>query len=114
MYMEYPKEIEAHHGSSKDHILLLLSNLHGQKQADRIWNSYLVEKLCSIGFQPMLIAECAFFHDDVIFIVYVDDGIFLGPNNQNLTNIIHAISEASLDIEDQGHSADYIGITTVY
>eukprot|EP00804_Cyclotella_cryptica_P008228 CCRYP_015146-RA/>CCRYP_015146-RA protein AED:0.29 eAED:0.29 QI:0/0/0/1/1/1/3/0/283 len=54
MYMELPKGIETRHGSSKDHVLMLLSNLYGKKQAGRIWNSYL--KLRSIGFQPSLIA----------------------------------------------------------
>ncbi|KAL7474843.1 hypothetical protein ACHAW6_000792 [Cyclotella cf. meneghiniana] len=97
MYMELPKGIETHHGSSKDHVLMLLSNLYGQKQAGRIWNSYVVEKLCNIGFQPPLIDECVFFRDDVIFIVYVDDGIFLGPNNQTLTDVIR-------------HPADYVGV----
>jgi hypothetical protein len=111
MYMELPKGIETRHGSSKDHVLMLLSNLYGQKQAGRVWNSYLVEKLRSIGFQPSLIDECVFFRDDIIFIVYVDDGIFLGPNDQSLNNVIHEISAAGLDIEDQGHPADYVGVT---
>jgi hypothetical protein len=43
--------------------------------------------------------------------VYVDDGIFLGPNDQSLTNVICEISDAGLDIEDQGHPADYVGVT---
>jgi len=111
MYMELPKGIETHHGTSKDHVLMLLSNLYGQKQAGRVWNSHLVEKLRSIGFQPSLIDECVFFRDDVIFIVYVDDGIFLGPNDHALTNVICEISDAGLDIEDQGHPVDYAGVT---
>jgi len=88
-----------------------LSNFYGQKQAGHVWNSYQVEKLCSIGFQPSLIDECVFFRDDVIFIMYVDDGIFLGPNDQRLTNIIREIRKAGLDIEDQGHPVDYVGVT---
>ena len=60
MYMELPKGIETRHGSSKDHVLMLLSNLYGQKQAGHVWNSYLVEKLRSIGFTPSLIDECVF------------------------------------------------------
>ena len=63
------------------------------KQAE--FELYLVEKLCSIGFQPSLIDECVFFRDDVIFIVYVDDGIFLGPNDKTLTKVIHEISAAA-------------------
>ena len=83
MYKELPKGIETHHGSSKDHVLMLLANLYGQKQAGRVWNSYLVDKLCSIGFQQSLIDECVFYRDYVIFIVYVDDSIFLRPDDQN-------------------------------
>jgi hypothetical protein len=55
MYMELPKGIETHHDSSKDHVLMLLSTLYGQKQAGSVWNSYLVEKLCRIGFRPSLL-----------------------------------------------------------
>jgi hypothetical protein len=47
-----------------------------------VWNSLLVEKLLSLGFQQSLINECVFYCDDVIFIVYVDYGIFLGPDDR--------------------------------
>jgi hypothetical protein len=90
---------------------MLLSNLYGQKQAGRVWNSFLVEKLLSLGFQQSLIDECVFYRDDVIFIVYVDDGIFLGPDDHKLTNVIREIKKTGLDIEDQGHPADYVGVT---
>ena len=43
--------------------------------------------------------------------MYVDDGIFLDPNDQKLTNTIHEIRKAGLDIEDQGHPSDYVGVT---
>eukprot|EP00804_Cyclotella_cryptica_P017429 CCRYP_016649-RA/>CCRYP_016649-RA protein AED:0.44 eAED:0.58 QI:0/0/0/1/0/0/2/0/160 len=98
MYMELPK-IETRHGSSKDHMLMLLSNLWSKTG----WSG--------IGFQPSFIDECVFFRGGVIFIVYVDDGIFLGPNDQSLTNVIREIAAAGLDIEDQGHPADYVGVT---
>jgi hypothetical protein len=50
MYMDLPQGIETRHGNSKDHVLKLLSNIYGQKQAGRVWNGYLCEKLCDIGF----------------------------------------------------------------
>ena len=90
---------------------MLLSNLYGQKQAGCVWNSFLVEKLLSLGFQQSLIDECVFYHDDIIFIVYVDDGIFLGPDDRKLTSVIKEIKRTGLDIEDQGHPADYVGVT---
>jgi hypothetical protein len=71
----------------------------------------LVEKLCSLGFQQSLIDECVFYCDNIIFIVYVDDSIFLGPDNCKLTNVIKEIKRTGLAIEDQGHPADYVGVT---
>ena len=72
---------------------------------------FLVEKLLSLGFQQSLIDESVFYPDDVIFIVYVDDDIFLGPDDRKLTNVIKEIKKTGLDIEDQGHPANYIGVT---
>ena len=110
MYMELPQGIQTRHGNSKDYVLKLLRNLYGQKQAGRVWNEYLVEKLLSIGFSQSLIDECVFYRDDVIFIVYVDDGIFLGKSDSQLANIVTELRNIGLDVEDQGHPADYVGV----
>ena len=48
MHMELPAGINLKSGNSKDHVLKLLANLYGQKQAGRVWNSYLVNKLLEI------------------------------------------------------------------
>ncbi len=42
--------------------------------------------------------------------VYVDDGIFLGPDDKQLKQAIRDIQNAGLNIEDQGHPADYVGV----
>jgi hypothetical protein len=42
----------------------------------------------SVGLTPSLIDDCVFFLHDIIFIVYVDYGIFLGsinPGNRGLS-----------------------------
>ena len=62
----------------------LEKNIYGQKQAGRVWNSFLMDKLESIGFTPSQIDDCVFFHDDIIFMVYMDDGIFLGNDDLKL------------------------------
>ena len=68
MYMELPMGIKTKLGNSKSHMLKLLSNLYGQKQAGHLWNQYLVYKLLVIAFTQSLIDECKFYHDNVIFI----------------------------------------------
>jgi hypothetical protein len=41
---------------------------------------------------------------------YIDDGIFLGKGNQQLKKVIRAIQDVGLNIEDEGHPADYVGV----
>ena len=42
--------------------------------------------------------------------VYVDDGIFIGKSDDQLTSIITELQNIGLKIEDQGHPADYVGV----
>ena len=58
-----------------------------------------------------MVDECVLYRDDVICIVYVDDGIFFGTSDDQLMQVIREIQQAGLDIEDQGHPADYVGVT---
>jgi hypothetical protein len=110
MYMELPQGIQTAHGSSKDHVLKLEKNIYDQKQAGRVWDSFLVDKLMSIGFTPSLLDDCIFFYNDIIFMVYVDNGIFLGSDDLKLQDAIKKIQDLGLNIEDQGHPADYVGV----
>jgi hypothetical protein len=113
MYMELPTGIHTKHRNSKDHVLKLLVNIYGQKQASHVWNSYLVTKLQEINFKQslILIDNCVCYRDDLIFIVYVNDGIFLGSSDQQLSDIINELRKLNLSIEDQGHPADYVGVS---
>jgi hypothetical protein len=64
----------------------------------------------SLGYTPSLIDNCIFFRDDIIFMVYVDGGIFLGNDDSKLQDAIKEIQDSGLNIEDQGHPADYVGV----
>jgi hypothetical protein len=48
IYMKLPQGIQTKHGNCKDHVLKLEKNIYGQKQAGRMWNSFLVDKLTTI------------------------------------------------------------------
>jgi Reverse transcriptase (RNA-dependent DNA polymerase) len=46
LYMKIPACVELENGSDpKDYVLKLHRNIYGQKQAGRVWNQYLVQKL---------------------------------------------------------------------
>ncbi len=110
IYMEPPQGIQTKHGNSKEHVLKLEKNIYGQKKAGCMWNSFLVDKLTSIGFTTLLIDDYVFFCGDIIFIMYVDNGIFLGSNNLQLQEVIKEIQNLGLNIEDQGNPADHVGV----
>jgi hypothetical protein len=110
IYMELPQGIQTMHRNSRDHVLKLEKNIYGQKQAGCVWNSFLVDKLLSIGFTTSLIDDCVFFCNDIIFMVYMDDGIFLGSNDTKLQEAIKDIQYLGLNIEDQGHPADCVDV----
>jgi hypothetical protein len=42
--------------------------------------------------------------------VYVEDGIFLGKDDDQLKAVIREIQATGLNIEDQGHPADHVGV----
>ncbi len=42
--------------------------------------------------------------------VYVDNGILLGNDDSKLQDAIKEIQDLGLNIEDQGHPADYVGV----
>ncbi len=59
-----------------------------------------------------LIDDCMFLflRKDIIFMVYMDDGILLGSKDLQLQDIIEEIQDLGLNIEDQGHPPDYVGV----
>ena len=77
MHLQLPDGIETDSGNSRTHVLKLLINVYGQKQAGKVWADFLSENLFKIGFEMINIDECMFYRGNLVFIVYVDDGIFV-------------------------------------
>ena len=75
-----------------------------------MWNHHLTSKLLEIGFNPSLIDNFFLYRGDTIFIVYVDDRIFIGDNNNQILAIISQLQSLGLKIEYQGHPANNIGV----
>jgi hypothetical protein len=79
-------------------------------EVETSWTSLEVDKLLEIDLKQSQIDDCIFYRGDVIFIIYVDNGIFLGSSDEQLSGIITEMRNLDLDIEDQGHPADYVGV----
>lgn len=91
-------------------MIKLLTNLYAQKQAGRVWNQYQVDKHPDTCFIQSLIDDCVFYQGSIIVTVCVDDDIFLGCSNEQLTCMIQKqkLEEIGLCIANQWHLADYI------
>ena len=113
MYMELPAGIVPTN-SNKDYILFLKKTLYGQKQASRVFHLYLKEGLTKLGFTPSKVDEYLFYRHKTIFIVYVDDGIVVGKNMDNINKVIHELKEQGYNIEDRGTITDYLGVNFKY
>jgi hypothetical protein len=74
------------------------------------FGKYMVDKLWEVGFQQSQIDKCFFYRDDVIFIMYIDDGLLFSTNDDTLTWIMKQLKDSGLNTKEQGHQADYVGV----
>ena len=82
--------------------LRVRKNIYGQKQAGRVWNQYLVDKLVNeIGFRQSIHDECVFYYGKSVYILYADDSILAGPEEKELWDIIAKIKAAGLNITEE-------------
>jgi hypothetical protein len=92
--MEIPKGI--HLEGAKDgeeYIPQLVRNLYRQKQAGRVWYQYLVDGLQDIGFTQSEVDECIFYYKNSVSLVYVDDSILMGPDDNELAYLIQEMEK---------------------
>ena len=108
MYMELPHVITKWSGWAKDEVLKLHCYVHGEKQADCVWNKYVISKRLEIGFKKSNVDQCVFFHEGIIFILYINDGIFFTRHNNLIDCKIKVLIAAGFYIENQGYPSGYI------
>jgi hypothetical protein len=110
LYMELPKGIQLSNGNSKTHVLKLIKNLYGKKQAGRVWNQHLARGLKKAGFVTSKVDECVFYKGKTAFIVYVDDGIFFGPDLKEIEQAMKDLDTQGFNLDMMGDVKDYLGI----
>ena len=96
-------------GIQIDYVLKLNKNLYGSKQASKLWFDHLKRGLRRRGFKQSKADECVFYKGDTIFVVYVDDGILIGPNEKEIESIIDSLKR-DYDLTDKGKLNEYLGI----
>ena len=85
IYMKVPKGFCITGDNPNDYILKLNRNIYGQKQAGRVWNKYLEEKLVNdVGFKKSLVDNCVFYKGSTMY-VYIP--MILSSNNRRYPRI---------------------------
>jgi Reverse transcriptase (RNA-dependent DNA polymerase)/GAG-pre-integrase domain len=108
LYMEIPKGFEVK-GHKQDVVLKLVNNLYGQKQAGRVWNTYLTEGLEQIGFKQCKSDPCIFWRNQTLIVLYTDDTIVTGPCTKEVDEAIKEISTV-FEITHQPEVKDFLGV----
>jgi hypothetical protein len=101
-------------GSRKTHALRLKKNLYGTHQAGRVWNQHLHKGLIQRGYVQSLIDLCVYYKGKTVFMVYVDNGIFSGPDSAEIDELISSLANdtryQTYQITDEGPVEDYLGV----
>ncbi|MFS7923079.1 putative RNA-directed DNA polymerase [Helianthus anomalus] len=96
-----------------DHVCLLHKSLYGLKQAPRAWFTRLSNALFDLGFYGSKTDPSLFIlnHNGTLIyvLVYVDDIIITGNNDQAVTSIIHQLS-SMFALKDLGPLHYFLGI----
>ena len=108
-----PHGIKVNGKGKKSYVLKLENNLYGVKEVGKLWHDHLTIKLKSIGFIPSKWDPCLYYRSNVIFFFYVDDGIFISKNPQDVETDIADLVNTGPDLEDRGSIADYLGVNIV-
>ncbi len=111
IYMEIPKGFDLDRANQKQYVLQIHQNIYGQKQAGRVWNQYLVDKLMKkVGFKQSKIDECVFYKGKVIYVLYTKDSILASPDQAEIDKVIQQINDAKLNITVEGDIQDFLGV----
>ena len=96
LYMIFPKAYKFKEGiTTKTHVITLIENFYGQKQAGRVWNKYLHEGLSKIGFVTSKLEPCQYYREKAILLVYIDDCIMFSPTEKELGKVVKEMRNSS-------------------
>ena len=110
LYMNIPAGVTVEGKNPKEYVLKCNRNIYGQRQAGRVWNKFLIEKLKKIGFRQSSIDSCVLYRGQTIYVLYTDDSIIAGPNKKELDDTIEEIKQVGLEITVEGTLEDFLGI----
>jgi hypothetical protein len=100
----------APHPSKQSNVLKLIKNIYGLADASLTWHMHLKKGLLDFGFQQSQVDPCLFFKGNLLFVLYVDDGVVLTPNKGEADALISDLKQRGYILTDEGSLAAYLGL----
>jgi hypothetical protein len=113
IFMELPNGFNFKLDFTKDiHCLKLLQNLYGTKQGAKVWYDHLhTTGLMKLGYKRSKVDKCVFYNGKMVFLVYTDDGIFIGPDLEEINLLKEELhTKGEFQIEDMGTIDEYLEV----
>ncbi len=100
----------APHPSKQENAAKLYKNVYGLADASVTWLNHLKKALIDYGFKQSDVNPFLFYKGQVMFILYVHDGIGFSPNKRDANGLIDSLKKKGYTWTDEGPLAAYLGI----
>ena len=100
--------------TSKEAVLKLNKSLYGLVQAPMYWFNHLSDKLKSKGFKPSAVDPCLFYGRRFIILVYVDDCLFFGPDEQKIEDFIKELQDDGMSLTCEDDAFHFLNVEVVH
>ena len=92
-------------------LVKLNRSLYGLKQSGKCWNDEFTRKVSEMGFKSCLLDPCFYMNKEkqVYMILYVDDILICGPDENMIKNVKLKLSE-SYKMKDMGHVKKFLNM----
>ena len=111
LYLKIPAGFEVEGVNKGDYALKLHKNVYGQKQAVRVWYKYLNKKLTEeLVFERSQVDECVFYRGKKIYVLYTDDYILAGPDQEEIEKLIKELKKSNLEVKYEVNIEDFLGM----
>ena len=111
LYMDIPKVLDMSEGNVKYYALKIRCNIYVQKQAVRVWNQHLVEKLIrGINTVQSKHKKSMLYQRKNMYELYTYYSILAGPDKAGIDQIIKDIQEANLGITIEGDLQEFLSV----
>jgi Reverse transcriptase (RNA-dependent DNA polymerase)/GAG-pre-integrase domain len=111
LYIEIPRGCNiGEKESTREWVLRVINNIYGQKQAGKVWYDHVTDGLINkLKFKQSKHDPCLLWRGSTMLIIYTDDTIITGPDEEEISQMISDIS-ALYDITTNDEISDFLGV----